>query len=513
MVQMVAESPRSRAAWIPQAFDRLGRTEKSVAGLMAGALVLIFFMLGAADLRSIEGRWAAICSEMIQRGDYLHPYLFGEAYYDKPLLSYWLVVGFARLIGDLDEWALRLPSALAALLAVFSTYRLGRRLFGPRAGVCAGWMLVTSFFFVDWSRSSSADMLNVGGSMLALAWYFDRRERPGFVTTAVFLLILALTSLTKGLIGAVLPMLLLLPDLVRAGRWRQHLRLSLLAAMVPALLVYVAPFLASGLSAEQYGESGLAMVWRENVVRYLAPFDHRDPIYIYAIYLPLYLIPWSAFLIPAIVDVVRRFRRASDGEQWLAMACGLAFFFLTASGSRRSYYVLPLLPPFALLIANWFVERNERIRAAGRWLGFASAAVIFAWFGLAQPLLARQSELVEFGAAVRRVAGEHRPWSDWHVLLVDARPKSAFYLDADHPAARVSLEDFLKRTDQVTAGIAPTIIVASHRNAATMRSLLPDYRVVEQRPTLTARYLGREDPDACIAFVPAALSEQSVSEH
>ncbi|HVE41047.1 MAG TPA: glycosyltransferase family 39 protein, partial [Planctomycetota bacterium] len=115
----------------PRSLDALLDPVKGPRILLGSAALLLFIMPGAADLWTHEGRWAVICREMMRSGDYIHPYLFDEEYYDKPLLSYWLMIGSARLLGGLSETALRLPAMLAGLLAVWCTYRIGRRRFGP----------------------------------------------------------------------------------------------------------------------------------------------------------------------------------------------------------------------------------------------------------------------------------------------------------------------------------------------------------------------------------------------
>ena len=81
--------------------------------LLGTVVLLIFIMPGASNLWTHEGRWAVICREMMRSGDYVHPYLFDEEYYDKPLLSYWLMIGVARVFGGLSETAMRLPGILA----------------------------------------------------------------------------------------------------------------------------------------------------------------------------------------------------------------------------------------------------------------------------------------------------------------------------------------------------------------------------------------------------------------
>ncbi|MFO0980795.1 MAG: glycosyltransferase family 39 protein [Planctomycetota bacterium] len=484
---------------------RLWGESASLGGLAAGGVVLLFAMLGAGELRSIEGRWAAVCSEMLLRKDYLHPYLFGAPYYDKPLLSYWLIIGCVRVLGELNEWALRLPSALAGLAAALATAALGRRLLGARAGLLAGWMLLTSFFFVDWSRTAAADMLNVAGTMLALHWYFARRDAPGFGTWCGLFAILALTSLTKGLIGAVLPALLLLPDLLRARRWRQLLTVRALLALAPAAAIYLAPFLASSATGESYAQSGLALVLRENVVRYFDPFDHRGPIYTYVIYLPLYLLPWSVFLVPAIASAARRWRVLDPSERWLALACLIGFAFLTASGSRRSYYVLPLLPPFALLQGWWLAARGERFGRAARWLVIAGAAIVLAWFGIAQPVLAHAGGLRAFGGDVRRAASALWPWPAWRVVFIDAAPKSSYYLRSQQIITSISLEDAPHRLPDLVRQFPATIVVSRRRSEKKVQALLGGWRIVVEPPDLAARQLGASDDEACVAFLPRAL--------
>ena len=127
-----APKPKSRTCW-----------------LLATAGLLLLTGLGASDLWTQEDRWGNICQEMLRSGDYVHPLNINRPYYDKPLLSYWLMLGAARILGALDGWALRLPSALCGVLAVWCTYRTGRRLLSAEAGLLAGLMLSTTFYFID----------------------------------------------------------------------------------------------------------------------------------------------------------------------------------------------------------------------------------------------------------------------------------------------------------------------------------------------------------------------------
>src|SRR5471030_139522 len=99
-----------------------------VVYLMLAATVMLMTLLGSREIWKQEHRWADIVYGMFYRHDFLHPYLNNVDYYDKPLLSYWLVAGFSFLTGQFSTWAMRLPSALAGLLAVWWIYRLGTKL-------------------------------------------------------------------------------------------------------------------------------------------------------------------------------------------------------------------------------------------------------------------------------------------------------------------------------------------------------------------------------------------------
>ena len=87
----------------------------------AVATFLLFWGLGQKDLIGSSYRWAEVAREMLLTGDFLHPTLNGEPYFDKPLLGYWLIALAARVTGGLNEWAVNLPSAVAGLLALWVT--------------------------------------------------------------------------------------------------------------------------------------------------------------------------------------------------------------------------------------------------------------------------------------------------------------------------------------------------------------------------------------------------------
>lgn len=317
----------------------------------SAAVLLSLWALGQRGLWGAEDRWAEIAREMLFTRDFFHPCINGEPYFDKPLLGYWLIALVATVTGRLDEWAVRLPSAIAGLLALGATINLGRRLWSQQMGRMAGWLLLSSYGFLFWARTGEADMANMAAIILAVAWYWSRRDKPGFFSYLVFYLACFIGAQNKGLAAIVVPVIVVLPDLIRQSRWKSYLSWPHFAALALAVAVYFTPFAYSEITRSGYRAGGLWMVFHENVVRYFHPFDHVEPFYVYFYYLPRLFLPWTPLLLMAIWGAFASLKKLDWLGKWLTLATALIFVFFTVSGSRRSYYILPILPFCSLMAA------------------------------------------------------------------------------------------------------------------------------------------------------------------
>ncbi|WP_152224940.1 glycosyltransferase family 39 protein [Pseudomonas sp. SCB32] len=509
------------------------RERKALAILLGATFLLLVFGLGGRELWGPEIRWADIALQMLQSKDYFDPYLNGRPYYDKPLLSYWLITAPASLFG-LNHWTLRASSVLAGLGSVWLVWWLGEHLLRKGTGLLAGWLMATTFYFLFWARVATADMLTVFGVLAALAWYWRGPEDTRFSRYLGFCLLLTLTSLCKGLIGFILPVLALVPHLFSEGRWRRHLNLRLVAAVVVAGGVYAIPFVLSHFYGQPtYGESGLALVFRENVVRFFQPFDHVGPIYTYLLYLPAYTLPWAPLWILGLWFAARRWKQLEPNARWLIWALILLFAFFTASGSRRSYYVLPLVP-FAQLIAAWWVveSRHERgLAGLGRaWpRGVAAAAVLMLLvLGVVYPWSNGNGGAPTFASDVRSQAERTAPWSQWRVVMLgDLDARVPMYLEKfgspqAHPFLYVrsgypetdsaALFAWLRQRTGDDWNPQRTLIItlASHRGARPLTWLEKDHSVVESGPNNGQR-LGHKTTDTSLAYLPAPASGSAVA--
>ncbi|WLG53568.1 glycosyltransferase family 39 protein [Pseudomonas sp. FP1742] len=501
-------------------------SERGALVLLLGVSALILLLgLGSRELWGPETRWANIALQMLQSGDYFDPYLKGGPYYDKPLPSYWLITATAWLTGGLGHWSLRMSSVIAAWLSIWLVYLIGEQLWHKGTGLIAGWMLATTFYFVFWARVATADILTVCGVLAAVWWYWRGPQDMRFSRYLVFFLLLSLTSLFKGLIGFILPGLLLIPHVVRDGRWKQHLNLRLCVALLIAGAFYMTPFMLSHLyGAPTYGESGLGLVLRENVVRFFQPFDNIGPIYTYLLYLPVYTLPWAPCWLLALWYALRHWRGIEPHTRWLVWGLGLLMLFFTASGSRRSYYVLPLVPFAQLLGAWWITRRIAERHATGRFggrrlqIGFGlSAVLLMGVLGVFYPWTNGGGGVVQFGETVRLEASKRAPLNTWRMVMIEVDNKVPMYLQTggapfyyvqqtqDFPRTgdTAALMTWLDNTSGQHWDPQHTIVITQYRNgdALPLDYLSADHQVITTTPTNGERiFHAREDQS--VAFIP-----------
>jgi 4-amino-4-deoxy-L-arabinose transferase-like glycosyltransferase len=333
-------------------------------GLALLSALLYLHHLGERSLWGSEGRWAEIAREMHDQSDYLTPRINGTPYRDKPLLSYYMITALTPLTGgEVTETTARLPSALAAVAAVFLLYSLGKKLYDRETGLAASLILATSFFLVYWGRAASADVITMTGVLLSLRIFLAYEESKNPIWLYLFFLSMACNSLTKGLLGFALPLVVLLPYLWVGKKWNCLANRHLLPAGIFALVLYLLPFL---VDTTQGGTGrSLYLVFKENVIRFFAPFDHKEPIYYYLYEIFLIFAPWAFFLPGALWHHLRKKPLGSTG--WFTLLYFVALFaFFTLSGSRRSYYLIPLFPAAALLVGRMWIDLTRRPERRGR---------------------------------------------------------------------------------------------------------------------------------------------------
>lgn len=291
-----------------------------------------------------EPRYAAIGREMAHSGDWITPRLWGEPWFEKPPLLYWMS-GTAFRLGLSDDLAPRLPVALSSIAFLLFFHWIVRRQFGSAPALFATVVLATSAGWLTYSAIGVTDLpMSAAFSaamLLSLDW-IQRGERR-FLPAAAALLGLAV--LAKGLV----PLALALP-LVWAGRSRlsELVRPQAIGAfLIVALPWYLLCFIKND------GQFLETFFWRHHLERFSSgALQHQQPFWFFAPVLLLFLIPWS----PALFLLFARKGYRDPRRMFLLLWIVFGFVFFSISANKLPGYILPLLPPVAILMGMSIAE-------------------------------------------------------------------------------------------------------------------------------------------------------------
>jgi len=329
-----------------------------------------------------EGRYAEIPREMLERGDFITPLLDYVKYFEKPPLHYWLNAASMAVFGR-NEFAARLPGALAGLICVLFTYHLGRALFDRRTGLFAALVLGTSTGFLVQARINFTDMTLTCCLTAALGCFIIAarddapRQGPSFYLSYLFA---ALAVLAKGLIGIVFPGAIVFLYCLLGKRWRTLREMRPVTGLLLFLLA-AAPWFV--LVSARNPEFPRFFFIHEHFERFTTTVHGRyQPPWFFIPVLLGTMLPWS-FFIPAGLRGSWRDRFAPQGREALYLAIWAVFIFLffSKSDSKLVPYILPVFPPLAVLIGRAFSARLDGAPAPLRKAG-AVLATIFVILGI-----------------------------------------------------------------------------------------------------------------------------------
>jgi 4-amino-4-deoxy-L-arabinose transferase-like glycosyltransferase len=304
------------------------------------ALCLLFFygLTSTGLIGPDEPRYASIGREMARSGDWVTPRLWGEPWFEKPPLLYWMSAA-GNLAGLGPDLAGRLPVALLSVAFLFFYYWCLKAEFGRRAAVFASMVLASSAAWVAYSRVGATDLpmaaLFSTAMLLGLRW-LSRGERKLLTLAAFFL---GLAVLAKGLV----PLVLSLP-LFWAARKRLRDRRHLLPLAV--FFLTAAPWYI--LCTLRNGPAFLAeFFWRHHLDRFSSGVGlHKQEFWFYLPVIVAGLFPWS----PTIFALFRKGLYSDPSRRFLLLWLVFGFVFFSASSGKLPGYLLPLYPALAAIV-------------------------------------------------------------------------------------------------------------------------------------------------------------------
>ncbi|WP_414619890.1 ArnT family glycosyltransferase [Calothrix sp. CCY 0018] len=343
--------------------------------LVAG--IAFFWRLGDFSLiDETEPLFAEASRQMYVTGDWITPYFNGETRFDKPALIYWCQA-IAYSIFGVNEWAVRLPSAIAALgligLAFYTLYDHQAKtddlqgVYHPSrrwltAGLGAA-VIALNPEMIAWGRVGVSDMLLTGCMASALLCFFQGYSQPVDSTVKArwyfaFYVLIGLAILTKGPVGIVLPGFIIFLFLVYLGNFWQvvkeiHLLRGMLVISAVSVPWYVLVTLRNGWN---FIDSFFGL---HNVERFTDVVNgHSAPWYFYFVVVAVGFAPYAVYLPVAMARIKFWQRRAwisTERSQQLGLFAFWwfvgVFSFFTIAVTKLPSYVLPLMPAAGILIA------------------------------------------------------------------------------------------------------------------------------------------------------------------
>jgi 4-amino-4-deoxy-L-arabinose transferase-like glycosyltransferase len=287
---------------------------------------------------------------MAKTYDFVTPRLWGEPWFEKPPLLYWMT-SFGTFVHLGPELSGRLPVALLSLAFLGVMFWCLRREFGVAAAAAATVLLATSAGWIAYSSLALTDLpLAVFYSLavfLALRLVNEDSAKGG-LRAGRFALIgfcLGLGTLAKALV----PIALAVPFLWYLRRWWRSWVVALCAGLVVALPWYVMVYARNGYAFLQ------TFFWRQQFERLYSPsLQHVQPWWYYGPVLLAALYPWTPlFALPFLEH------RGWDKRHRFLMSCA-AFGFLVFSVSLNKLpgYLLPLLPAIFTLLGCSVAQRR-----------------------------------------------------------------------------------------------------------------------------------------------------------
>lgn len=387
--------------------------------ILLAAAVLVCFT-GNALIKitdPVESNYALTAMEMLQSGDYVSPRIFGNYWYDKPVLFYWEIMAAFSLFGT-TEFAARFFPSVFGLIGVVMAYGFASRLYDKKTGFVAALVLVTSLEYFYLSHAVITDMtLFVFFSATLMLFYLAYSEgRPRLYYGAYACA--ALAVLTKGPVGLVLPGLIIVLFLL----WRRdfksiflHIKLGsgLLLFFVIAGLWYVPMYVMHG------GDFISQFIGVHNVLRATVSEHPRDNVWYYytAVFL-LGFFPW-VFTLPLAAKKYKPvhklraclrtggfagLRRMADSlsmkEQFLVTWAVVVFVFYQCMATKYMTYTFPYMIPVAIAFAA-YLRHHKRLVAVLTTVGVTFYLIVTLF--VAVPLC-REASAYDAAQAVQRMA-------------------------------------------------------------------------------------------------------------
>lgn len=355
------------------------------------ALLSFYDLDGGAGLEPVDAWVAQTAREMSAAEtwhDRLVPRFCDEARVQKSPGAYWAVCLTSHLRGGpVDEVAVRIPNAIAALVLVATIFWLTRRIAGDRAAIFAGFAAASSVMILHWSHAGSSDlgMTTLITLSLACVWIGSEAERPGWKRTGLWL---------AGYLAAGLGMLYKMPMplacvgipavlyVLLRNRWRMLANWWHLVGLALFLLPWL-PWVLTVLAVEPNAFPKWRTEYWDRLTGAMPNVEAQKQWFFYLLYVGVALLLSVPYSLSVPRALVRAFRRQAgvhrNGMLFVAIwFLSLLAFFTVATG-KETRYLLPAMPPLFIMLGvelARFFDPDRRVNPRRDRIAFWAVVVL-----------------------------------------------------------------------------------------------------------------------------------------
>ena len=314
--------------------------------LFLSLIALYFISLGSYGLMNPdEGRYAEIPREMLEKGDFITPTLNYVLYFEKPVLHYWQTVLAFSIFGQ-NEFAARFFPCFLGILGVFFTWLFARIIYTEDTANLAAVILGTSILYFFISRINIIDMpVSTYITISLFSFYFYHKEgkkRWGLS----FYGAMALATLSKGLIGIILPCGTIFWFMILTRRWDIIRKILYLSGISLFFLMTVPWFY---LVCQRNPDFFYFFFIQEHFLRYTTQIHERyQPLWFFIPFILCGFFPWTPLFFISGKEIINK----KEENIFLLVWIIVIFLFFSISSSKLIPYIIPIFPPLAIILAK-----------------------------------------------------------------------------------------------------------------------------------------------------------------
>lgn len=344
--------------------------------LAIACLIFLFFGLNLYPLIDVdETKYAVIARDLAFSGNWNNLNLNNTPYFDASPLYFWIVATSIKLWGTISAFSVRFPIALISSGLAFYTYYIGKRIISRKFGILSALVLISSLFFIVLAHVAVLDMVSTvfitSAVYSGLLTHFCKDKNKKYYWW-YFYVFVGLAALSKGLIGILIPLLIMLAY-NSATKTAKEIFKPL--NLIPGVIIFLA--IAAPWHILMYQEYGINFINQYFLNTQNTRISTVSYIYIFL----LGLFPWSLIFLAALNDgienITAKIKKATElkknktehlfeaqtNEQKMILFASIYFIivFLFSIISSTIMSMLPVIPAIALLTGYfwWVGEKNN----------------------------------------------------------------------------------------------------------------------------------------------------------